>query len=291
MGDGGRCYRIEPGGVLLAVRLTPRAARDAVDGTGALSDGRPVALVRVRALPSEGAANAALVAVIAKRLRGGHHRCGPRRPAEAGAHRRRPDGARYGDRWMGHCHALGLSFLLLPVAVAPAAAENTSAYTRLDLAACRSIPPDPDDPLQSGEWWCDGHGNWPVHVTEGDLRFFVSYGEDALDQPAAGTTLPAFNHLGPTIEWRIDGDGTALATILRWYTSSGDGGPDGQTLVITRLGGPGEVCHVGYVDARTNPDANAIARDVADNGARDFDCGRDTPLQYGLVGGDGDARD
>ena len=69
MGDGGRCYRIEPGGVLLAVRLTPRAARDAVDGTGALSDGRPVALVRVRALPSEGAANAALVAVIAKRLR------------------------------------------------------------------------------------------------------------------------------------------------------------------------------------------------------------------------------
>ena len=169
---------------------------------------------------------------------------------------------------MGHCHALGLSFLLLPVAVAPAAAENTSAYTRLDLAACRSIPPDPDDPLQSGEWWCDGHGNWPVHVTEGDLRFFVSYGEDALDQPAAGTTLPAFNHLGPTIEWRIDGDGTALATILRWYTSSGDGGPDGQTLVITRLGGPGEVCHVGYVDARTNPDANAIARDVADNGAR-----------------------
>jgi len=67
--DTGRCYRLETDGVVLAVRLTPRAAEDGVDGTGALSDGRRVALVRVRALPSEGAANAALVAVIAKRLR------------------------------------------------------------------------------------------------------------------------------------------------------------------------------------------------------------------------------
>lgn len=191
----------------------------------------------------------------------------------------------------GHGHAFGLSLLVLAAATAPAAAGSTSVYTRLDLAACRAIPPHPDDPLQSGSWWCEGQDGWPVHVTEGDLRFFVSYGKDAPDQPAAGTTLPAFNHLGQTIEWRIDEGGRAYATILRWYTSGGDGGPEGQTLVITRLGGPGEVCHIGYVDARINPDANAVARDVADNGARDFDCGRETPLQYGLVGGDGDAQE
>jgi uncharacterized protein YggU (UPF0235/DUF167 family) len=63
------CYRREPGALLLAVRLTPRAARDAVDGVGALSDGRAVALARVRALPAEGEANAALTVLLAKRLR------------------------------------------------------------------------------------------------------------------------------------------------------------------------------------------------------------------------------
>jgi uncharacterized protein YggU (UPF0235/DUF167 family) len=69
MTAAGPCYRVEAGGVLLAVRLTPRAARDSIDGVGVLSDGRAVALVRVRALPAEGEANAALAALIAKRLR------------------------------------------------------------------------------------------------------------------------------------------------------------------------------------------------------------------------------
>ena len=63
------CYRIEAGGLLLSVRLTPRAGRDSIDGIGALSDGRAVAMVRVRALPAKGEANAALVALLAKRLR------------------------------------------------------------------------------------------------------------------------------------------------------------------------------------------------------------------------------
>ena len=69
MAEGARCYRVEPGGLLLAVRLTPRAARDALDGIATLSDGRPVALARVRALPADGAANAALIALLAKGLR------------------------------------------------------------------------------------------------------------------------------------------------------------------------------------------------------------------------------
>ena len=63
------CYRVVPGGVVLAVRLTPRAARDAVDGIGRLSDGREVAVVHIRAVPSEGAANTSLVGLLAKTLR------------------------------------------------------------------------------------------------------------------------------------------------------------------------------------------------------------------------------
>jgi uncharacterized protein len=50
----------------LEVRLTPRAGRDAVDGEARLSDGRSVLAVRVRAVPEKGAANAALLALLAK---------------------------------------------------------------------------------------------------------------------------------------------------------------------------------------------------------------------------------
>jgi hypothetical protein len=181
-------------------------------------------------------------------------------------------------------HAIGLSLVLLLLAAAPASAENASAYTRLDLDACREIPPAADDPLQSGAWWCEGYGGMKVYVSEGDLRFFVSYGESAAEELAAQTTLPAFNHVGQTIEWRVGADGTPFATILRFFTSTGDGTPDGQVLVLTRLGAPGQVCHIGYVDARANPDANALAREIVDKVASDFDCGTENAIPYGLSG-------
>jgi uncharacterized protein (TIGR00251 family) len=63
------CYRVVPGGVVLSVRLTPRAGRDCVDGVGRLSDGREVAVAHIRAVPADGAANKALVALLAKTLR------------------------------------------------------------------------------------------------------------------------------------------------------------------------------------------------------------------------------
>lgn len=55
-------------GLQLQVRLTPRGGRDAVDGVETLSDGRQVLKMRVRAAPTEGEANAALTALVAKAL-------------------------------------------------------------------------------------------------------------------------------------------------------------------------------------------------------------------------------
>ncbi len=52
----------------LAVRLTPRGGRDAVDGWGEDAEGRPLLKARVAAPPVEGEANAALVKLIAKAL-------------------------------------------------------------------------------------------------------------------------------------------------------------------------------------------------------------------------------
>jgi uncharacterized protein len=52
----------------LAVRLTPGAAADRIDGWDADADGRPVLKVRVRARPVEGEANVALLKLLAKTL-------------------------------------------------------------------------------------------------------------------------------------------------------------------------------------------------------------------------------
>jgi uncharacterized protein (TIGR00251 family) len=66
---GARPWSALAGGVSLAVRLTPKGGRDAIDGVETLSDGRSVLKIRVRAAPSEGEANAALVKLIAATLR------------------------------------------------------------------------------------------------------------------------------------------------------------------------------------------------------------------------------
>jgi uncharacterized protein len=52
--------------LVLEVRLTPRAGRDAIDGHAKLSDGRSVLAMRVRAVPEKGAANAAMLRLLAK---------------------------------------------------------------------------------------------------------------------------------------------------------------------------------------------------------------------------------
>jgi uncharacterized protein len=61
-----RPWAATAGGVILTVRLTPKGGRDAIDGIEATADGKSVLKVRVRAAPSEGEANDALVRLIAK---------------------------------------------------------------------------------------------------------------------------------------------------------------------------------------------------------------------------------
>jgi len=55
-------------GLIVTMRLTPKGGRDAIDGIETLADGRAVLKARVRAAPTEGEANAALVTLMAKSL-------------------------------------------------------------------------------------------------------------------------------------------------------------------------------------------------------------------------------
>ncbi len=60
--------RAGTGAVSFAVRLTPKGGRDAVEGWEAASDGSEHLKARVRAVPENGKANTALVALLAKTL-------------------------------------------------------------------------------------------------------------------------------------------------------------------------------------------------------------------------------
>ena len=62
-------WRAVAGGILLDLRVTPKSGRDAIDGVEQLSSGQAVLKLRVRALPTDGEANEAVVALIAKSLK------------------------------------------------------------------------------------------------------------------------------------------------------------------------------------------------------------------------------
>lgn len=180
---------------------------------------------------------------------------------------------------------LSLAFTFAGQASAQSAA---SLYTPLDLKKCRHTAGKEVEDY--GSWSCAGLGNIGVYVTAGDQRSYVSYGPNAAKQLAAEQTLASFNGEGMTIEWRGEraptGQFLPYATIMRWSTAVvGDNGDSikGQVLVVTRLG-KGGVCHVGYVDARANPDANVLAQKIADETARTFKCGADKPVILGNKG-------
>jgi hypothetical protein len=176
-----------------------------------------------------------------------------------------------------------LAISLIAAALALPAAAEESVYTEIDLATCAFKEPPPDDPLQSGAWQCAGYQGIPVYVVESDLRFFVSLGFNAANEIAAHQTLPPFNTINTTLEWRLGDDGIPFATILRFFADSFDGGPEIQILVVTALSEAG-VCHAAYVNASVNADANITARQAADLFARNFDCDYHAALWIGERG-------
>ena len=63
-----RPWSLASDGLVVSVRLTPRAGRDEIAGTEQRADGNAVLKVRVRAAAVEGAANEALIRLFAETL-------------------------------------------------------------------------------------------------------------------------------------------------------------------------------------------------------------------------------
>jgi uncharacterized protein (TIGR00251 family) len=61
-------WRYSAQGISVALRVTPRGGRDAIDGIEMLADGRAVVKVRVRAIADGGEANRAVTELLAKAL-------------------------------------------------------------------------------------------------------------------------------------------------------------------------------------------------------------------------------
>jgi hypothetical protein len=183
-------------------------------------------------------------------------------------------------------HRLGLHVICaIAIAVAgPALFGRASAqtfgssYTSTAAKNCRVKKTEPDGSVSV----CPGKAGLIVVVSEDDLRQTVSVGRNqraADNEPAASSGFGPFNFTTDTVEWRAI-DGKPFAIIQRWHISDNsetdkNGRPIGRgLLVVTRLP-PGPVCHVAHVDVHANPNANELARKMADEVARDFKCRKD----------------
>jgi hypothetical protein len=175
--------------------------------------------------------------------------------------------------------------------ISPANAQTfSSSYTSTAPKDCRTIgkPKDPDGGTMQV---CPGKSGLVVVISEDDLRQTVSVGPNRMaagKEPAAESWFAPFNSTSPTLEWRAV-DGKPFAIIQRWLIADNNdldkgGSPTSKPmLAVTRLP-PGPVCHVAYIDGQANRNANELARQAADEFARDFKCGKDEVKVVGEKG-------
>ena len=194
---------------------------------------------------------------------------------------------------MGQLRMRAILAALIASSVAlPALAEEiVSEYTKLDTARDCAVFAMAEE--GEGDWSnmaCTGYRGYPVVVYYGDARESVFYGFPPVgDLAPVWESFSAFNHVGPTIEWRIARDGdrnVPFATIHRWFVDlSGGGQGVVEVLVVEKVGliHEREGCAVGYVVASGNPGANETARRIADTQARDFVCGDQPTIDAGSV--------
>lgn len=173
--------------------------------------------------------------------------------------------------------ALGAALLVALVAPTHAASID-SAYTDIADANCVTVDKAGAD---DGDWSttvCAGFMGFPVVIDSSDARESVSYGFSPFPDKQ-WESFDGFNSAGKKIEWRLlrDGEKTIpFATISRWSVADPeDPEQNMEVLVVSKVGqiNKREICVVGLVRASGNPDANELARKIADEQVDQFSCG------------------
>lgn len=167
--------------------------------------------------------------------------------------------------------------VLVPVALLSGNVEaiqrQKSLYTTIDPQKCRVVSTD-----AAGETrLCDGLPDNPIYIATEMGRTFLSAGSSPSTSKAATQTLSVENSIfegarRPTVEWRFiirNEVPVPYAMIVRYFTRMD--GQTGEVLVVTKLA-EGEACQVARIDALANAEALVLARHVADQTARTFDC-------------------
>ena len=186
--------------------------------------------------------------------------------------------------------ALASATLILATFASHAAPQPlaVSAYSSLAAQNCWIDGPGrvEDSPVRV----CRGKATLVVLVSKDDHRETISVGrnrDEAAKEPAAQTLFGPFNSALPSIEWRIAGN-NPFAMIQRWriadIVDQTIGASDAKSLLVVSRLPPGAVCPVAYVDAAANPNADELARQAADQIARDFKCGSDEAKVLGTPG-------
>ena len=174
----------------------------------------------------------------------------------------------------------------------PAAANPVkSLYTTVDLKTCKQVKRHRD----GGAWRCDGLGGLPVYVAEGDLRQFVSVGANAEKAPrrhadARRLQLDFREGRQPRHHRVALRSPRRAQTRLRHHRALPHLARRPQRR---RAGGVEGVRHRdlprGLHRRARQPDAIALARQIADKQAKSFDC-RQEPHTEGATGQQPDVR-
>lgn len=180
-------------------------------------------------------------------------------------------------------NALHISaFLAVTGAVAAYAQSPASQITMaLDWQRCTVI--EEDEASNTVVRRCDKSGGPDIYVAEVMRHFFVGYGPEGQKQKAFNQSLLPFNSVNDTVVLRARHGEAPYAAILRYFTENETHTVRGQILVITKLQGS-EACHMAYVDAEANSNADTLAEQTADVMAPAFDCNRDEPKIVGESG-------
>ena len=171
------------------------------------------------------------------------------------------------------------------------AQDFASLYSSTATRKCKQV-----DAAKNGEgdwtiWLCPGIGGKVVLRDRGrPAHDGVDRARPQIRRRRTGVEAPVltFNSVHDTLEWRTtEGravrDHPALVPVGLGRIPARTGRPTPVAMmVVTRLN---PACHVAYVDVRANAIANAnvVARQAADEHARDFDC-NNQPMVIGKRG-------